>query len=180
MFQGYYPPHSYGRIDRPHVQQCVVSAVLLRDMGKERRPVAVQFFGYIFGLYPDGTGDHLLKLCRKEGISFCTYSGIGGCGKAVIQTFIPETGEFESTVIEGMLELAGLTGNIISDDEGVLYHHTHAVFAYKSGAEHLIAAGHIKSVTVSNTAEITLKPVTDGIIKRQFDPETGTGFWRFD
>ena len=50
--------------------------------------------------------ENLLELCRKVGISFCTYSGIGGCGKAEIQTFIPETGEFESTVIEGMLELA--------------------------------------------------------------------------
>jgi hypothetical protein len=32
---------------------------------------------------------------------------------------------------------------------------------------------------VSYTAEIELRPVIGGRIKRQFDAETGTGFWDF-
>ena len=32
---------------------------------------------------------------------------------------------------------------------------------------------------VSYTAEIELRPVVDGEIKRKYDSETGTGFWSF-
>ncbi len=31
--------------------------------------------------------------------------------------------------LNGMLELVSLNGNIVSDDSGKLYHHTHAAFA---------------------------------------------------
>ena len=121
----------------------------------------------------------ILSVCKSEGIHSATFSGIGGCGKAEIQTYIPETNEFELQQLEGMLELVSMTGNVITDDEGEYYHHTHAVFSYKNGEQHCLAAGHIKSITVSYTAEIELRPVIGGKIKREFDPETGTGFWRF-
>lgn len=124
--------------------------------------------------------ENLLAVCRNENISSCTFSGIGGCGKAEIQTYIPEAGAFETTVFEGLLELVSLTGNIVSDETNKLFHHTHAAFSYKVENHHEMAAGHIKSIVVSYTAEITLKPVADGSIKRQYDPETGTGFWKFD
>lgn len=124
--------------------------------------------------------ENILDVCKNENISSCTFSGIGGCKKAEIQTYIPEIGTFETTVLEGMLELVSLTGNIISDAGNGLFHHTHAVFSYKADNQHEFAAGHIKSIVVSYTAEITLKPVMDGTIKRQHDPETGTGFWKFE
>ena len=38
----------------------------------------------------------ILEICRKEQIGSAVFSGIGGCGEAQIQTFIPETGDFES------------------------------------------------------------------------------------
>ena len=123
--------------------------------------------------------DCVLDVCRKEQILSATFTGIGGCGEAQIQTYLPETHAFETQTIRGMLELVSLTGNIVSDDRKELYHHTHAVFSYKDGEQHRFAAGHMKSITVSYTAEIVLTPVTDGIIKRQYDPETGTGFWSF-
>ena len=121
----------------------------------------------------------ILAVCGKERIGSATYTGIGGCSEAQIQTFLPETGDFETQTLTGMLELVSLTGNVISDDEGGLYSHTHAAFAYKDGANHRIAAGHIKSITVLYTAEIELRPVMGGTIGRRHDPETGTGFWSF-
>ena len=121
----------------------------------------------------------LLEICRKEGIKSAVFSGIGGCSKAEIQTFIPEKGSFETETVEGMLELISLTGNITSDN-GRLFHHTHAMFSYKDGTERKTAGGHIKSVTVLYTAEIELRPVTNGVIGRKHDPETGTGFWSFE
>ena len=120
----------------------------------------------------------ILEICRKEDIGSAVFSGIGGCSEAQIQTFVPETGSFETRTISGMLELASLNGNIVTDENG-LYHHTHAVFSYKQGEEHCIDAGHIKSITVLYTAEIELRPVIGGTIKRKPDPETGTGFWSF-
>ena len=120
----------------------------------------------------------LMDICRKEGIQSATFSGIGGCASADIQTFIPETGTFETQHIEGMLELISVMGNIISDEAGTLYHHTHALFSYKDAQGHHQAAGHMKAITVLYTAEIELRPVWDGAIHRQYDPETGTGFWK--
>ena len=121
----------------------------------------------------------LLEVCKTEKIKSATFTGIGGCSRAELQTFIPEEGDFETETIEGMLELINITGNIVSDN-GQLFHHTHAVFSYKEGAEHKMAAGHIKSITVLYTAEIELRPVIGGLISRKHDPETGTGFWCFE
>lgn len=123
--------------------------------------------------------EKILMVCKEEGIHSCTFNGIGGCGKAEIQTFIPETGTFEMRRLEGMLELVSLNGNVITDENGEYYHHTHAVFAYRVGEDHRVAAGHMKSIMVSYTAEIELRPVVDGEIKRKYDSETGTGFWSF-
>lgn len=120
----------------------------------------------------------ILEVCRKEGIGSATFSGIGGCSEAQIQTFLPDEGRFETRTLSGMLELASMTGNVFRDGDG-LCHHTHAVFAYKGGDRHNVAAGHIRSVTVLYTAEIELRPVVGGSIRRQYDPETGTGFWSF-
>ena len=121
----------------------------------------------------------LLQICRKERIQSAVFTGIGGCSHAEIQTFLPEEGTFETETIDGMLELINITGNIVTENDR-LFHHTHAVFSYKEGPEHRMAGGHIKSLTVLYTAEIELRPVKDGVIKRKHDPETGTGFWCFD
>ncbi len=119
----------------------------------------------------------IIDVCRKEGINSAVFSGIGGCKEAEIQTFIPKSGTFETETLTGMLELVSLNGNIITDDEGKYFHHTHAMLTYKNGDEHKVSGGHIKSITVLYTAEIELRPVIGGTIKRKFDPETGTGFW---
>ena len=121
----------------------------------------------------------LISICSREGIGSAYYTGIGGCSDACVQTFIPETGTFETEHVEGTLELINLTGNIVSDESGELYHHTHAVFSYKKDGEHKMTAGHMKSTIVLYTAEIELRPVTGGTIYRKYDPETGTGFWNF-
>lgn len=122
----------------------------------------------------------LLKICIKQGIRSATFSGIGGCSEAEIQTFVPEKGSFETRKLTGMLELVSLTGNITIDDKGNRHHHTHAVFSYKENGQHCIIGGHLKSVTVLYTAEIELRPVIGGVIKRMNDAETGTGFWNLE
>lgn len=122
----------------------------------------------------------ILDICRKENITSCIFSGIGGLSHAEIQTFIPEKGEFETDTLNGMLELVSLTGNAITDDDMNYYHHTHAAVAYKDDTGHHMTGGHIRSLTVLYTAEIELRPVINGRIKRTYNAETGTGFWSLD
>ncbi len=134
----------------------------------------------------------LLEICEKESIPSAVFSGIGGCQSAELQVFIPETGSFETERLEGMLELVSLNGNVVRDENGQLFHHTHALFSFKGGTcdvdniaegcqkgQHGMAGGHLKSTTVLYTAEIELRPTIGGAIGRKFDPETGTGFWEF-
>ena len=92
---------------------------------------------------------------------------------------IPETGSFETERLEGMLELVSLNGNVVRDDKGQPFHHTHALFSFKKDGQHGMAGGHLKATTVLYTAEIELRPTVGGAIGRKFDPETGTGFWDF-
>ena len=121
----------------------------------------------------------ILDICKKEQIKSCVYNGIGGCQSAEIQTFHPEEGRFDTEKVTGMLELVSLMGDIVTDEEGILRHHTHAMFAYVENNEHKTIGGHLKSTVVLYTAEIELRPVVGGIIGRKKDEETGTGFWNF-
>ncbi len=121
----------------------------------------------------------ILEVCKKEKILSAIYSGIGGCNEAEVQTFIPEKGAFETETIKGTLELVTLNGNVITDENNQYYQHSHALFSFKEGSDHRIVAGHMKSITVLYTAEIELRPVIGGAIKREYSPETGTGFWKF-
>ncbi len=128
-------------------------------------------------------GDEIISsisdFCGKEGIKSAVYSGIGGCGAAEIQTFDPENNTYETRELSGMLELVSINGSVASDDAGNLCQHTHAMFAYKEDGEHAVAGGHLKSATVLITAEIELRPVTDGAIFRRFDPGIGLSYWDF-
>ena len=132
----------------------------------------------------------LLEICEKESIPSAVFSGIGGCQSAELQVFIPGkqqvgeqnsgmTGSFETERLEGMLELVSLNGNVVRDDSGQLFRHTHALFSFKKDGQHGMAGGHLKATTVLYTAEIELRPTINGAIGRKFDPETGTGFWNF-
>ena len=122
--------------------------------------------------------ESIMAICEKEGIGSAVFTGIGGCGTAEVQTFIPEKNGFETEKLEGVLELISITGDVTLGEEG-LYHHTHAIFSFKDEEGHKTAGGHMKSATVLYTAEIEIRPVKGGCIGRKYDPETGTGFWDF-
>jgi predicted DNA-binding protein with PD1-like motif len=121
----------------------------------------------------------ILDICRKEHILSADFSGIGGCGEAEVQTYMPETKTFETRKVSGMLELVSLTGNITAGEGDEPRQHSHALFAYKDGEEHCVVAGHIKSITVLLTAEIVLRPVEAGIISRKADEKAGIDVWSF-
>ncbi len=122
----------------------------------------------------------ILDVCAREGVRSATFSGIGGCEDAVIQVFDRERGQFDAKRVEALLELVSLTGNVISGDDGSLSYHAHALFAFDDGGVQRVLAGHLKSTTVLYTAEIELRPVVGGVIGRELNLETNTGFWHFE
>ena len=121
----------------------------------------------------------LLELCHKEGIASAIFNGIGGCGHAVVQAFVPEKKTYESEELDGMLELISLNGDIVTQEDGSLFCHAHGAFSkMENGVTH-VKGGHLKSVTVLLTAEIELRPVLGGAIHRKYNPDTGLGVWEF-
>ena len=95
--------------------------------------------------------EKILDVCRKKSIPSAVFSGIGGCKNAELQVFIPETGSFETEQLEGMLELVSLNGNVVTGDDGQLFHHTHALFTFKKDGQHGMAGGHLKSTTIDDS-----------------------------
>lgn len=121
----------------------------------------------------------ILELCRCEGVRSAVFSGIGGCGEAVIQVFHPESGEFKPERVESLLELVSLNGNVIWAEDETLSCHAHALFTYQDEGQARVLSGHLKSTTVLYTAEIELRPVIGGVIHGARDVETNTNFWAF-
>ena len=122
----------------------------------------------------------ILRVCRDEGITSATYSGIGGCSDVEIAVFDPVERAFKTERVEGMLEMVSIIGSVIAGEDGDLHQHAHAQFSYIADGEHRMIGGHVKSTTVRYTAEIELRPVEGGSIGAGLDPETGTFLWRFD
>lgn len=120
----------------------------------------------------------IMEVCRREGIASATFSGIGGCGSAEIQVFIPERREFETEALEGLLELVSLNGSVFYEENGQRHIHAHALFALLNDGENCLRGGHLKETTVLYTAEIELRPVIGGTIGYKLNPETGTGTWK--
>ncbi|MDO4798067.1 MAG: DUF296 domain-containing protein [Coriobacteriales bacterium] len=121
----------------------------------------------------------LLGVCEREGIRSATFMGIGGCGSAQIQVFDPDAGTFSTQSYEGVLELVSLMGNVVDGAQDGIFWHAHALFSFRDGDDHRMAAGHLKEATVLYTAEIELRPVAGGVIGSAPDPVTGTRFWAF-
>ena len=48
-----------------------------------------------------------------------------------------------------MLELISLMGNVASDEDGSLRHHTHALFSFGENGDHRMLGGHLKETVVS-------------------------------
>jgi len=122
----------------------------------------------------------ILDICKKEKILSATYSGIGGCGDVTVATLLPETNKFMNHNKKGtMLEMISLNGNISSDDNDNIEHHTHAMFSYlDKNEEQKFLGGHLMDATVLYTAEIVINPVQNGVIGRKQDELTGITVWK--
>ncbi len=119
----------------------------------------------------------ILSICKKENVLSATFSGIGGCGDITVSTYIPEKNDFIPHNKTGVLEMISINGNISANDNNEIFEHTHAMFSYLENGEVKFLGGHLARAVVSYTAEIEIKPVQNGVIRRKQDEITGITVW---
>ena len=121
----------------------------------------------------------ILDICKNEKVLSASYSGIGGCGDVTVGTLVPKTNEFLEHNKKGvMLEMISLNGNISSDDNDNIEHHTHAMFSYlDENKTPQFLGGHLLKAVVLYTAEIVINPIKSGVIRRKQDEKTGITVW---
>jgi len=120
----------------------------------------------------------IMSICKKEGVLSAIFSGIGGCGDVTVSTFIPEKNDFIPHNKTGLLEMISINGNISANDSDEIFEHTHAMFSYLEDGEVKFLGGHLARAVVSYTAEIEIRPVQNGVIRRKPDEITGITVWK--
>ncbi len=124
--------------------------------------------------------ESLMDICKKEGVKSALFRGIGACSDAVVGTYIDEKREFMPHVKKDtMLEMISLMGDIVTDDQGEMHEHAHAMFAYLDGEEVRYFGGHLLKAVTLYTAEIALEPVKGGTISYQKEPTRDLNVWKF-
>jgi predicted DNA-binding protein with PD1-like motif len=134
---------------------------------------------YIYARFDKGDEvlDGILNICKKENILSAVFSGIGGCGDVTVSTFIPEKNDFVPHHKTGLLEMISVNGNISANDNDEIFEHTHAMFSYLENGDVKFLGGHLTRAVVSYTAEIEIRPVLNGVIRRKKDEMTGITVW---
>lgn len=125
----------------------------------------------------------ILNTCQQYQIKSATFSGLGACDLATIGTYIPEKHDFKKHTKMGMLEMVSLTGNVTWNDTNQSnLIHAHALFSSLDKATDQISyfGGDLKEARIMYTGEITIEPVTEGVITKKIDSTTGIDVWNFD
>lgn len=118
----------------------------------------------------------ILAICKRENINTAHFSGIGGCGKVVLQTYVPSLRNFTSHLKTGSLEMLSLDGNISPNNLNDIVLHAHATFSYIENDEVKIIGGHLKEAQILYTAEIILTPAKENI-SRMYDKNAQIDVW---
>jgi predicted DNA-binding protein with PD1-like motif len=112
--------------------------------------------------------DTLKQICTKLHIALGTIMGVGATDKATIGLYNTTTKQYQSTELQGDLEIAPLYGNISTKDNEI-YLHIHVNIC---NADHESFGGHLTSAVVSATFEGVIDSI-DGKIRRVFDEPLG-------
>jgi len=103
---------------------------------------------------------------KEQGITACTFSGIGAVSEAEIAYFNPFTKEYRRKPFVEELEIGSLNGNgsVINGQPSV---HMHAVFGKN---DFTTLAGHVFKLVIGVTGEIFLTKL-EGEMKRELNNE---------
>jgi predicted DNA-binding protein with PD1-like motif len=110
----------------------------------------------------------LLDYMEKEHFGAGSFTAIGATDDVTVSFYNLQKKVYEDTRFEQNMEVINLTGNI-SYLEGKPQVHVHGSF---SGPDLKVIGGHVKSLRISATCEVSFTPIK-GLVKRKFDAETG-------
>jgi|WetSurMetagenome_2_1015567.scaffolds.fasta_scaffold108475_2 uncharacterized protein len=111
----------------------------------------------------------LALFVEKEHIGAAAFTAIGAANDVTVAYYNLESKAYEDTRFEQKnMEVVNLTGNI-SYHEGKPAVHAHGSF---SGPDLGVFGGHVKSMVISITCEVDLRPLK-GRIERKHDETTG-------
>ena len=116
----------------------------------------------------------LKTLCEQENIRLAHVEAIGASNHAVIGVYDLEEQAYHQEVLDGFMEIAGLTGSVTSMD-GNPYVHLHAVLA---DGENRLHGGHVLEMRVGATCEVFVK-VLEGEVTREKNEDLGINLWKF-
>ena len=119
--------------------------------------------------------DSLQKIIEKYNIVSGWINGIGLIEKIRIGSYDITTKSYNEVDFENAFELTSLIGNITKKD-GKPFLHAHITMS-----DHSCNAfgGHLFHATIAAAGEFFIK-VTDNIINRKFDNDTGLYLWNFE
>lgn len=110
----------------------------------------------------------ILHCARTVNLKSASVSGLGAVDDVTVAYYELPTKEYHSKLFEGTFELVSLNGNITMF-EGKPFLHIHAALGKE---DYSLFGGHIMSMTVGASAEITIIPL-NGVINRQHDQDIG-------
>ena len=119
--------------------------------------------------------DSLQKIIEKYNIVSGWINGIGLIEKIRIGSYDITTKSYNEVDFENAFELTSLIGNITKKD-GKPFLHAHITMS-----DHSCKAfgGHLFHAKIAAAGEFFIK-VTDNIINRKFDNDTGLYLWNFE
>lgn len=110
----------------------------------------------------------LKQYCGDNRIQAGSFQALGAAGNILLSYYNLATKEYEDRKIQEDVEIVSMLGNIAVLKDTIIVH-THGVF---SKQDFSTIGGHIKSLTVSATCEISLTTIP-GKISRAYDETTG-------
>ena len=114
----------------------------------------------------------LRELCGKEKINLAEVSALGATDHAVIGVYDLASATFQPEELNGLMEIASLTGNVTTM-KGEPYLHLHTVLADQ---EHRVHAGHVNEMRIGLTCEMFVRTLP-GKMERERDEQLGINVW---
>lgn len=107
--------------------------------------------------------------CQQNGITAGSFTAIGAGNNLTLSFYNLQTKQYQDKTFAEDLEIAGIIGNV-GLLNGELAVHAHGSFG-KENFETI--SGHVKSLTITGTCEITLTKLPDNSLVRAYDEKTG-------
>lgn len=104
----------------------------------------------------------ITKLAETTQIKSAILTGLGGFDDPEIGYFDVPTKEFQYKKFEGFHEVGALDGNITTLNDEIIVH-LHVVLGLR---DYTALTGHLRNATVSITAEISVTPLRNKVVRR--------------